>query len=198
MTEKINTKAKQEIDYGKFLRIVWSRWYWIASTLILSLLIAYIYLWYTPKIYSTSAYLKFEEKQANLSNSVTLSPPTRNYTNKILSESWTFKSRKTIRASVDFIDWQVSYFLDGRVRTVELYPQKPFLVQVLKQDSLQFYNQPILLIPSNEGLHISYKTNGKEINATYQFGDIINIPGVTFYIKKLLACLNSLSFSPEF
>ncbi|MBK0382124.1 polysaccharide biosynthesis tyrosine autokinase [Pedobacter sp. SD-b] len=185
MEEKMISKNKQEIDYGKFAKIILSRWYWIAATLILSLLVAYIYLWYTPKVYSTSAYLKFEEKQANLSNSVTLSPQTRNYTNKILSESWTFRSRKTIEASVNYIDWQVSYFLEGKVRTVELYPQKPFLVQILKQDSSNFYNQRISLIPSNKGLVLSYFNSGKEITNTYQFGDIIKIPGIIFYIKKI-------------
>ncbi|OAQ38617.1 hypothetical protein A5893_14490 [Pedobacter psychrophilus] len=186
MPEKISSKNKQEIDYSKFINIVLSRWYWIAATLIISLLIAYINIWYTPKVYSTSAYLKFEEKQTNLSNSVTLSPTTRNYTNKILSESWTFRSSKTIIASVDYIDWRVSYFLEGRVRTVELYPQKPFIIQILKQDTLQFYNQNISLIPESNGLKISYNNKGKEATHYYQFGDIIKIPGVTFYIKKVL------------
>lgn len=185
MPEKNIQKNKQEIDYSKFIKIILSRWYWVASTLIISLVVAYSYLWYTPKNYSTSAFLKFEEKQANLSSSVTLNTLTRSYTNKILSESWTFKSRKTIIASVDNIDWQVSYFLDGRIRTVELYPQKPFIVQILKQDSLKFYNQNISLIPSKKGLTITYLNHGKEVTKTYQFGDIIRIPGVTFYIKKV-------------
>lgn len=107
-------RVKQEINYAKFFNIILSRWYWVTLTLLLSLGAAYAYLWYTPKIYSTSAFLKFEEKQPNLSNSVSLAPLTRTYTNKILSESWTFKSRKVIQEAVSLIDWQVSYFLKGK------------------------------------------------------------------------------------
>src|SRR5690606_897969 len=128
MSPQSNPNIKQEINYAKIFNIILSRWYWIAITLTVSLAIAYAYLWYTPRTYSTSAFLKFEDKQPNLSNSVSLSPLTRNYTNKILSESRTFKSRKVFQAAVNQIDWPVSYFLEGKIRTTDLYPNKPFIV----------------------------------------------------------------------
>lgn len=181
-TDKV--KNKQEIDYGKFVKIILSRWYWIIATLIISLSGAYTYIWYTPKAYSTSAYLKFEEKQPNLSNSVALAPATRNYTNKILSETWTLKSNKTITKALNYIDWQVSYFLSGRVRTTELYPQKPFIVHILKQDSVRFFDQKISLTPTNNGFKLKFTNNGKEILLQKNFKQIIDIPGLTFYISK--------------
>jgi capsular exopolysaccharide synthesis family protein len=175
---------KQEIDYSKFFKIILSRWYWIAFTLVLALLSAYTYLWYTPKTYSTSAYLKFEEKQANLSNSVTLAPQTRSYTNKILSETWTLKSHRTLQKAVDYIDWEVSYFIDGRVRTTDLYPQKPFLVYILKKDSSSFYRQIIRLNPNSKGFLLQYQHQGKDKEVQKNYGEIIQLPGITFYIRK--------------
>ena len=182
-------RIKQEINYAKIFNIILSRWYWIAITLLLSLGAAYIYLWYTPKTYSTSAFLKFEEKQPNLSNSVSLSPLTRSYTNKILSESWTFKSRKVMREAVNHIDWQVSYFLKGKIRTTDLYPNKPFIVHILKQDS-SFYNQTIDIIPLKKGFRIEYGNQEKE----YAFGDTVDIPGISFYIEAK----NQLSTSSNY
>lgn len=182
ISEKAN--VKQEIDYSKFFKILFSRWYWIIFTLVISLLVAYTYLWYTPKTYSTNAYLKFEEKQANLSNSVTLAPQTRNYTNKILSETWILKSHRTIQKAVEYIDWEVSYFIDGRVRTTDLYPQKPFLVHILKKDSSNFYRQIIRLNPNSKGFLLQYKHHGKEREIQKNYEDIIHLPGITFYIRK--------------
>ncbi|MFD1628626.1 GumC family protein [Pseudopedobacter beijingensis] len=175
---------KQEINYGKLFNIILSRWYWVAFTLLIALGGAYTYLWYTPKTYSTSTFLKFEEKQPNLSNSVSLAPLSRSYTNKILSESWTFKSRKVIQEAVNHIDWTVSYFLDGRIRTSNLYPNKPFEVHILKQDSV-FYNKPLEIKPQSKSFILSYDGHDQ----TYNYGQPIQIPGIAFYItsKKTLS-----------
>lgn len=54
---------EQELDYTKIVKIIISRWYWIATTLIFSLLCAYIYLWYTPETFSTSSNIKYDEKK---------------------------------------------------------------------------------------------------------------------------------------
>jgi len=63
-TEKIQPKlANQEIDYFKIGRILLSRWYWVAGSVIICTIVANMYLWYTPKTYATSSTLKFEEKK---------------------------------------------------------------------------------------------------------------------------------------
>ncbi len=181
MTEPTKKAVKQEIDYGKFIKIIFSRWHWIAVTLAISLAIAYAYLWYTPKSYSTATFLKFEDKQTSLSSLASSAPAGRsyNYTNKILSESWTFKSRSLIQEATKHIDWQVSYFLNGKVRTTDLYPNKPFSVRILKQDSV-FYNKIIDIYPSNKGIRLEYDSVTKE----YNFGQPITLPGVIFYIES--------------
>lgn len=179
-----SSKVNQEIDYSKFLNIILSRWYWIALSLIITLLYAYTYLWYTQKKYSTVAYVKFEEKQSDLSSFVQLNSMSKNYTNKILSESWNFKSKKVITTAVKYLDYKVSYSVLGRIRTNDLYPSKPFLVQILKQDSLSFFDKPIKLVASGTGFKLDYKSGIKPINKYYNFNTPIQLPGVTFYIEK--------------
>lgn len=175
---------QQEIDYAKFFNIILSRWYWIALSLICSLLFAYTYLWYTPKTYSTFAYLKFEEKQSDLTSFVQLNTLSRNYTNKILSESWNFKSKKVITDAVNHLDYQVSYFIAGRIRTSDLYPEKPFKIQILKQDSVEFYDKPILLHPKGKGYLLEYKIKNKNISEFCNYDLPVSLPGITFYIEK--------------
>src|ERR1700761_3973881 len=60
----------QEFDYFKIGKILLSRWYWIAGSIIICMLASSIYLWYTPKIYATSAMMKFEEKKSEISDLV--------------------------------------------------------------------------------------------------------------------------------
>ncbi len=70
-TEKIVRKLpNQEVDYFKIGKILMSRWYWIAGTVIICLLLSSLYLWYTPKTYSSSGTLKIEEKKSEFSDLV--------------------------------------------------------------------------------------------------------------------------------
>lgn len=184
-------KIQQEIDYAKFFSIIYSRWYWIAFTLVITLSCAYTYLWYTPKKYSTIAYLKFEEKQSDLSSFVQLNSMSRNYTNKILSESWNFKSKKVLVGAVNYIDYKVSYYLGGRIRTTDFYPEKPFKVIILKQDSLNFYDKLITLTPQSKGFDLEFLVGGKLVKKNYFFNSTIQIPGITFYIEKCNLVKNS-------
>lgn len=186
-----SSKVQQEIDYAKFLNIIISRWYWVAFSLVVSLLFANTYLWYTQKKYSTVAYLKFEEKQSDLTSFVQLQSMSRNYTNKILSESWNFKSKKVISDALNFIDYKVSYFIAGRIRTSDLYPEKPFKIQILKQDSIVFYDKLITIRGQGKNFEIEYKIGKKEIKHTHTYNTPIEIPGVTFYIDKNTPIFNA-------
>jgi tyrosine-protein kinase Etk/Wzc len=184
-------KVHQEIDYSKFFKIILSRWYWVVLSLIITLLFAYTYLWYTQKKYSTVAYVKFEEKQSDLSSFVQLNSMSKSYTNKILSESWNFKSKKVITAAVKYLDYKVSYYLTGRLRTKDLYPSKPFLVQILTQDSITFFDKPIKVVANGKGFNMEIKIGNKTTNNFYNFNTPIQIPGVTFYIEKTLITPNT-------
>jgi capsular exopolysaccharide synthesis family protein len=192
------TSLKQEIDYIKFARILHSRWYWLAATTLLALLIAYIYLWYTPRLYSTIAYIKFEDKQPDLTAAVSLSNYSRSYTNKIAAESWTFKSQQILHKAVDYIDWPVSYYLEGRVRSTDLYPKKPFEIKILKQDR-KFYNKPVFISGhGTKGFILEYQLHDKNISINAVFGKPISIPGVVFYIKASPTLQTSANYAFKF
>lgn len=196
-TSNATTSLKQEIDYTKFARILLSRWYWLAATTLLALLVAYIYLWYTPRLYSTIAYIKFEDKQPDLTAAVSLSNYSRSYTNKIAAESWTFRSQQILHKAVDYIDWQVSYYLEGRVRSTDLYPKKPFEIKILKQNQ-EFYNKPILISGHAKGFTIEYQLQEKNISINAAFGKPISIPGVVFYITASPVFQTSAQYAFKF
>jgi tyrosine-protein kinase Etk/Wzc len=172
---------KQELDYVKFLKIVLSRWYWVIGTLILSLIIAYAYLWYTPKIYSSNINLKFENKETGLEKILSTST---NTINNITSESWVIKSKPVMQRAVDHFDWQVSYYINGKIRISEMYPDRPFIVHLLQQDSINFYKGQINFKTTDIGIEISYMINDVEKNIASKYNEKINLPGVSFYIEK--------------
>src|ERR1700743_564575 len=110
-TEKIIQRLpNQEIDYFKIGKILLSRWYWIAAAVILCTLMSYIYLWYTPKIYATSATLKIEEKKSEFSDLVGVINNDRG-PSKIQSETFVLQSRMLILSAIKDLDYRISFYI---------------------------------------------------------------------------------------
>src|SRR5471030_998773 len=143
-TEKIVKKLPhQEVDYFKIARILLSRWYWIAASIIICLLISYTYLWYTPKTYATSGTLKIEEKKSEFSDLVGVISNNDRGPSKIQSETFVLQSRTLILSAIKDLDYRISFYIAGRARTSDVYPKKLLNIQLLKFDSLNFYHDPI-------------------------------------------------------
>lgn len=176
--------VQQEIDYVKILRIILSRWYWVASTIIIALIVGYLYLWYTPPTYTTAASLKFEEKRSEISELLNV----RNVydrTNKMQSEQFVIRSREVLENAVASLDYKISFYLKGRVRTTDVYPQKPLQIDIIEQDTTNFTREQFEF----EGLdasHFSLTTNrnGTETTTKYLVGQVISVMGVKFKINN--------------
>ena len=183
-TERTNQKLpNQEFDYFKIGKILLSRWYWIAVSVILCMIAANTYLWYTPKIYATSATMKFEEKKSDISDLVN-SMNSDKGPSKTQSEIFVLQSRSLILSAIKDLDYRISFYLEGHVRTTEIYPQKPLNVKLIRFDSLNFYNQIITFKPVNATtFNLSYQQGGQEVKKNFIYNNPINIGSTTFSIS---------------
>jgi capsular exopolysaccharide synthesis family protein len=171
-TEIKNQKlTNQEIDYFKIARILLSRWYWILGTLLLSFIFGQFYLFYTPKVYSTAGTLKLEDKKSQVTELLQFGNNDRTYY-KIQSETVVLESTPLLTRAIAHLDYRVSYYIKGRIfnRTIDLYPQKPFKVDIIKFDSLSYYNGMYTLEPiDKEKFNLSYTESGKTNKKTYNY-----------------------------
>src|ERR1700759_1666008 len=119
--EKIVKKLPhQEVDYFKIAKILLSRWYWIAASIIICFLISYVYLWYTPKTYATSSTLKIEEKRTEFSDLVGVISNNDRGPSKIQSETFVLQSRTLILSAIKDLDYRTSFYIAGRARTSDV------------------------------------------------------------------------------
>jgi len=128
---------RQDIDFYKIFKVFFSRWYWIAGCVLIALLIAKVNLIYTPNVYQTSGQIKLQEVGPTI-NTSGITPQNYNYTDKILAEGIVIKSSELLTNAIRKIDYKISYFLKGRIRTSDVYPNKPFTIQIVQQDSVNF------------------------------------------------------------
>src|ERR1700748_1392821 len=150
-TEKQTRKLpNQEVDYFKIGKILLSRWYWIAASVFICLLISYVYLWYTPKIYATSSTLKIEEKKTEFSDLVGVISNNDRGPSKIQSETFVLQSRMLILSAIKDLDYRISFYISGRVRTTEVYPKKLLDIPALKFEHLCFFSRSDNIKPGHQ------------------------------------------------
>jgi capsular exopolysaccharide synthesis family protein len=192
-TEKFQRKLpNQEIDYFKLGKILLSRWYWIATSVGIAVVISYAYLWYTPKTYATSGTLKIEEKKSEVSDLITVMAVPERGPSKIQSITSVLQSRNVILSAIKDMDYRVSFYLSGRVRTTETYPSKPLNIQLIKFDSLNFFHEQISYRPiDRQTFSLSYKAGDKEIKNNYRYNSPVTIGNTSFNIKYPGAIDNS-------
>ena len=183
--EKISKKLpNQELDYFKIAKILISRWYWIAASIGICMVFAYGYLWYTPKNYATSATMKFEEKKSEISDLVSVINADKG-PSKVQSETYVIQSRRLILDAIKDLDYRISFFVGGRIRTSDLYPQKPLNVQLIKFDSTNYFHDLISFQPvTNNSFSISYKESGKTVKKEYNYNTAISVGPTAFSIKN--------------
>ncbi|WP_439697084.1 GumC family protein [Mucilaginibacter sp. AW1-7] len=184
-TEKTQRKLpSQEIDYLKIGKILLSRWYWIAASVGIAVLISYTYLWYTPKTYATSGTLKIEEKKSEVSDLVAVMTVPDRGPSKIQSITSVLQSRGLILSAIKDMDYRVGFYLSGRVRTSEIYPSKPLNIQLIKFDSLNFFHGLMTFRPvDKETFSLSYEAGSKEIKNRFRYNRPVTIGNTSFNIK---------------
>jgi tyrosine-protein kinase Etk/Wzc len=182
-----NKLPNQEIDYFKIGKILLSRWYWIAGSLIICMIMANVYLWYTPKSYATTATMKFEEKKSEISDLTGgVTTTAERNTSRIQSETIVLQSTALILNAIKQLDYRISYYIKGRLvnRTSELYPQKPLNVELVKFDSLDFFHGLITFQPiDNNRFSLQYKLGEKEYQKEYSYNDPFTIGPTSFDIR---------------
>ncbi|MFC0517022.1 Wzz/FepE/Etk N-terminal domain-containing protein [Mucilaginibacter angelicae] len=183
--EKVQRKLpNQEIDYFKIGKILLSRWYWIAASVIITSAISYTYLWYTPKTYATGGTLKVEEKKSEISDIISVITTPERGPSKIQSITSVLTSRNLILTAIKDIDYRISFYISGRVRTSETYPQKPLNISLVKFDSLNFFHSLITFKPVNQQIfNLTYSINGKEVQNNYSYESPVTIGNTSFRIK---------------
>lgn len=180
-----NKIPNQEIDYFKIAKILLSRWYWIAGILAVFMAGSYIYLWYTPKTYATSGSMKLEEKKSEIADLADVISNTDGGQSKIQSETWVIQSRPVILSAIKDLNYPISFYIEGRVRTSELYPQKPLDIEIIQFDSLNYYRELITFKPINANdFSLTYKSDDKDFSKVYNYNKPVNIGSATFIIKK--------------
>ena len=149
MSQESNILIPKKNDQGETIkhevRKYFRYWYWFTLGVILAVIGAYLYLRYTPKIYSSSAKIKILNKTKGLelpSSAFIFNRSNINLDNEIEI----IKSYRIIEEVVKSLDLTAEYFEEGNVLTTQIdkFPFK--FVKTIPNDSITSFSSYRILI----------------------------------------------------
>ena len=179
-----NESLKREIfRYLKY-------WMWFPLSIIVSLIICYTYLRYTPKVYQSTSKIKILKKKdsgMDLSGLTGNSPLFDMSKINLENEIQILNSRRIIGKVVDNLNLTTYYYRSGRVIDNELFGnQIPFKVNWLNKYEVKSgisFNKT-LIFSSIDKNSFKIKIRDSDYNKTFNFGQEIIIEDLKFVIHK--------------
>jgi capsular exopolysaccharide synthesis family protein len=181
----------REVNYGKILSTLLSRWYWIAGCIAVTLLAAKVYLTAVHPKYSSTASLMLSEPKTDVSNILNDNGSAANTVEQFnLTQSATFilTSEAFLSKAIARLNYRYSFFRNKRWSREELYPETPFSIQILRQDSVDYYSGMFTIVKLGGGkFTLSMSGMGSNEIREYRYGDTVAAPGLRFRVMKSFA-----------
>lgn len=190
MAEQINWENKDSLEDVKIiLAKILRKWYWVVLALAVAITAAVLYIRYQDPIYVVKASFisrKFDDRRTSLIPSLT---EFVGYSERIevFQQIPILKSESRIIETLSRLDFDVSYMVEGNIKTTELYKGNPYKVVTLDSSKSIPYNQEIYLRKINAQSYSLYsldeQINNRFINQKFLFNVDQILNGWKFNIR---------------
>src|SRR5690606_6935709 len=112
---------------------------------------------------------------------------------QIETEAEILRSRDVIHKAISSLDYKISYFLEGKIRKTEVYPNKPFEIDIVKLDETAFERTEYdIQAVDNESFKLKPTTESKW--ETFRYNQTIEKGNVQFKITSQIPSVGNYSF----
>ena len=139
-----NNNLIDQKDLKRTLSTIGKNWYWFILFLGLSLGGSVFYLYKATKFYGVTTEILIKPQKDPLKAALLESMPTKPSDQDLTNEILVLSSTKMVDETVKKLGLDISYYIEGRIKTGEVYKGTPFEVQGKLLD-YSFYETPISL-----------------------------------------------------
>ena len=157
-------------DIKKGLSTVNKNWYWFVLFIGLGVIIGGVYLYNATKFYGATAELLIKPQKDPFKDALSESLPSAPRKEDIANEVKILKSTKLIDETIKKLNLDIGYYIEGRLKTGEVYKGTPFTV-VGKLTDKSLYNVPFeIKVLSKETFEVEVKTDDYKFKRKSKFG----------------------------
>lgn len=180
-SEQEESKVDLKAELYKYLKY----WKWLVFGCLLGLAVAYLYNRYTiPKYQSQAAMMVLKDDQ----NKVIEDLPSGGGSfftvgdNNLQSQIETLRSKRLVENVIKDLGLNVSYFIEGKIITVEAYKNSPVAIEFLSPDSIVHKASMDLYVTPQSSQKFSLQEESRSYSKVHTFGEEITLGGVDFII----------------
>ncbi|MBL7939125.1 MAG: polysaccharide biosynthesis tyrosine autokinase [Flavobacteriales bacterium] len=171
-------------DLRYFIRIASKNWYFVAVALLLSAVLSYLYSYKLPDIFGATTQIMLKENDVyDYQSQVYKSLGYVQSYSDIVNQKRVLTSYDLVDATLDKLDFDISYFIVGRFKTSQVYGTLPFTVHMDILDP-KLYDRPFdVQIIDVDRYRLSYEHNGKLTQQEFKFDTDVRGPDNQFILR---------------
>lgn len=173
------------IDIKRIIYQALRYWYLVALSLVIALTVAYLRNRYATRIYPVTASIIIQEKEQSSEGRLLYNNPLVSGFRNYLNELYIIRSYPMIEATIDELDFEISFFKEGNLLTTEAYKYLPVTVKVVDDFGLggrRFYFE--VINDSKYKLTQNGDGEGDKIASQFNFNDTIVFEKLKMIVEK--------------
>lgn len=178
-----NNNLIDKKDIKRTFNTIGKNWYWFVLFLTISLGLAFAYLYKATKYYGATTQILIKPPRDPFKDALRESLPSSPKSEEVTNEILILKSTKLISETVKKLDLGISYYIEGRIKTGEVYKGVPFDVQG-KLINKTLYEVPIKLTIFNLS-RFRWSVASETVNKSGEarFGEPVITPDFSFLVQ---------------
>lgn len=172
------------LDFQRVLKVIRSRWYWVAGSLLFFGVLCFLYLKLITPEYIATTNLKYSERQSELDEISSEKPAflINNGNTDYLTEKYNVRSQEVVENALAKLNNPFTFYRLKDFRQIDQYPVKPLHLKVLTFDPASFENGTFLI---DKVRQITYQSANSKKTAPLRKGSTFTIPGLSFLIEEI-------------
>ncbi|MBK7297515.1 MAG: hypothetical protein IPI91_13180 [Flavobacteriales bacterium] len=157
-------------DLRYFIRVASKNWYFVAVAIVLASVLSYLYSYKLPNIYGATTQILLKDRDVyDYQSSVYKSLGYTGVYGDIVNQRRVLTSYDLVDATLDKLDFDVSYFIVGRFKTSQVHGTLPFTVRINGLAPKLFGKPFELRIVDTKRYSLSYDRDGVIVTKEFEF-----------------------------
>ena len=185
--EEEKNKNQSIVDFDDLL-FVWGvfvkNWYLVVALSLFGWGIGYMYSHQLTNVYMVRTQVLLQSEEAKGIQSNLVGNSYYDLYQDMTNQRRVLASYDMIEAALKKLDFNISYFIVGRIKTTEVYRDMPFTVKMTRLNSALYYTNFNFKLVSFENYEISYLYNGEFQKLQGEYGIALNTADLYLMVKK--------------
>ncbi|MGX5686547.1 GumC family protein [Chryseobacterium cucumeris] len=197
-------ESEESLNLRKIIGKYLVKWPWFIASVLLFVIVAFIYLRYAVPQYQSTTTLKFDKKQSDLTGALidldNLGLGLGN-ADELKSEVAVVNSRPILMKVVENLNLNIQYYNSGEIRDSELFTKVPIVAEIISYKNVKkFVSSEYEVKEVNGNEFVLEDKENKKVKGTFgknlilDFGTVVlqKVPGLTFKNKYKIVFWNPI------